>query len=121
MNCFMLQKCMKALSNDEPDANEIKVKVNCACCGSTVKETKIEDNASNAASEEEDKEEKSEGRKIAGNLLQSKSSSGIRLNRCFSCCCKRVTEEDKRMVEKASDVHITSTSSKDLSISEVLR
>ena len=42
MNCFMLQKCLKALSNEEPDGHEIKVKVNCACCGSAVKESKIE-------------------------------------------------------------------------------
>ena len=128
---------MKAISEDS-DGNEIKVKVNCACCGSSVKESKIEqveENASQAEEEEEEDNEIAERAAAAAaaaaaapntadgkretptkDLLRSQSSSSTGLSECFSCCCKRSSEKDKRMADKAVYVHTTSASSKNLSI-----
>ena len=41
MNCFMLQKCLAALQ-DGSDSDDINVQVSCACCGGSVKDSKID-------------------------------------------------------------------------------
>ena len=92
----------------DDDGDDINVQVSCACCGSVVKESTIEDN-------DDDKgKDKPDGEPVKPNLLRSKSSSSTRLGSCFGCCGDSASKNDKGVVEKATDVHTTSTSTQEL-------
>ena len=113
MNCFMLRKCLDLMKDgDGVDAN---VSVNCACCGGIVRENTI-DNKEEAKEEDGEvtaKEEISEvtakqGKAVERDLLRSRKPSRTRLCSCFSCCCKSVSKEDKRMAPETVDLHTTS-------------
>ena len=105
MKCFMLQKCLASLQDD--NADDINVQVSCACCGSIVKESNIEHN--------DDCAKENCGGKDERDLLQSRPPRVARFGCCFSLRRKSVTEKDKRLAEKAIDLHSPLTSAKDLS------
>ena len=105
MKCFLLQKCLDKLDDD--NANDINVQVSCACCGGIVKESNVE--------LEDDNETKNGRGEVERDLLRSKSSRLTRFNSRFSISRKSNAEKDPTMAKETVNVHSPSTSTKDLS------
>lgn len=118
MNCFMLDKCLKNFGDDS-DPEDINVQISCACCGGVVRDANIDQvdgNVKSAESEEEEEaEERDRDRKaIERHILQPKPSR----RSCFCCCFsksrRRIPSEDEGMAVKTTNLHTTSSGSKEI-------